>query len=145
MNAVNCFRLSLSEVQPSQLYINAAKLSQVLSLYPRQRLQEVRFPVLQIDSRLVFSDQHTRALAAWMHGLDQIIVYPEQDQVSLEMYRICVQWCHSENIQAIQHLAQRVIDDREYQTLWIERCKQMHRALSNPNSQDSRCCDYQTD
>ena len=126
MPEAQTFSHPLLEIQPSQLFINAAKLSVVLCEYPRARLEQEHFPVLRINGAWTFSDQHTRALAAYLHGIRQVQIYPDPDDLSMDMYRVCVDWCTAENIHSIRDLSQRVIDDTDYQVRWIERCRCMH-------------------
>jgi hypothetical protein len=131
MSTIHPVLFPLERIQPSQLYINAAKLSIVLSRYNSKTLQEEKFPVLELNEQWVFSDQHTRALAAYLFGIDQIWIYPDPDDLTLDMYRICVGWCQSEYITSIRDLAQRVIDDQAYQVQWVDRCHQMHQQFSD--------------
>jgi len=127
----NVSQYKLSKVQPSQLFINAQKLSVVLARYNCQDLQKEHFPVLGIGEAYVFTDQHTRAFAALLYGIEDIWIYPDTDDLSIEMYSICVDWCKQENILSIQDLTGRIISNEEYQQRWIARCQQMHNNLQD--------------
>lgn len=130
MSTIHPFLFPLDRIHPSQHYINAVKLSIVLTGYVSKMLKEEKFPVIERDGPWVFSDQHTRALAAHLFGIDYIWIYPDSDDLSLDMYRICVEWCRSENITAISELSWRVIDDATYQVQWVNRCHQMHQQFT---------------
>ncbi len=54
---------SISDVQPSQLFINRAKYYKAGRLFQRGKLPpEFPFPVIKLNDRMVFTDHHTRAL-----------------------------------------------------------------------------------
>lgn len=123
--------VSLLSIQPSQLYINAAKLAAVLNKFSKQQLAQLKFPVIQVRDQLVFTDQHTRALAAHLYGIERVQIYMDADDLSYEMYAVCVDWCQEEKIHSIVDLVGRVIDDVQYQELWISRCRIMHHDITS--------------
>ena len=125
----------LLSIQPSQLYINAAKLAAVLKTYTKPQLTQEKFPVIQIQDKLTFTDQHTRALAAYLHGIDKICIYLDTDDISHEMYVECVNWCQEEAIYSVADLVGRVIDDDRYKELWIKRCRMMHLEVASRQNQ----------
>ena len=118
------FRLRLDQVQPSQLYINRGKLGAVQAA---ARLEAV--PVKELNGRIVFTDGHTRAFAAHLAGRREIEVYWEDEELDWEAYQICVDWCLAEGIHSIADLTGRVIDPRQYDILWLERCRHMQESL----------------
>ena len=118
--------MCLEEVQPSQLYISQAKLAQVRAA---PGLLEP-LPVSRLAGRVVLTDGHTRALAAWQAGRSTIEVYWDQDELDWEAYEICVAWCDEAGIRTVADLAGRVVPPAEYEVLWLERCSRMQRALA---------------
>jgi hypothetical protein len=117
--------MRLDEMQPSQLYINRAKLARVRegasSLEP--------LPVKRLAGRVVLTDGHTRALAAWLEGRSEIQVYWDQDALDWEAYGICVAWCDEAGVRTVADLAGRVVSPEEYEVAWLQRCAQMQRGL----------------
>ena len=125
------FLLRLDEIQPTQLYISAQKLAEVLRGFDAARPATVEpFPVKRLDDELVLTDGHTRAFAAFLCGLSEIRAYWDEDDLDWEAYRICVQWCRADGIRSVKDLVGRVVGPREYQQKWLDRCAEMHRELS---------------
>lgn len=125
------FEAALGDLQPSQLYINADKLTEVQC----ERDEEpgssvVPLPVKRLGGRIVLTDGHTRALAAHLQGRTVVAVCPDADDLDWEAYEICVGWCLDEGIRAIADLEPRVVAAEQYEELWIERCRSMHRELA---------------
>jgi hypothetical protein len=57
--------MKLSQIQPSQLYISAAKLARVRAVFdPRQPASLGPLPVVAFGNQIVLTDGHTRAFAA---------------------------------------------------------------------------------
>lgn len=124
------FGASLSSLQPSQLYISAPKLAGLrahIDADPPPELPPI--PVIRLLGRLVMTDGHTRALALWLRGDQDVLVAWDTDQLDLAAYRECVGWCLAEGISEPAHLASRVVSAEQYRSLWLDRCAAMHRRL----------------
>jgi hypothetical protein len=94
------FRMRLDEIQPSQLYINRAKLEIVMRMIESGQASSLGpIPIKELDGEIISTDGHTRA------------------------------WCKEEGIRTIANLADRIIDSAEYQVLWLERCRKMQQEL----------------
>ena len=79
------FLKRLDEIQPSQLFINAGKLSQVIKRFDPpipESLEPV--PVKELDGEVIFTDGHTRAFTAFLHGLTEIRVFWDEDNLDWE-------------------------------------------------------------
>jgi hypothetical protein len=123
--------MRLSQIQPSQLYISAAKLARVQAAFdPRQPASLGPLPVVMLEGQVVLTDGHTRAFAAFLAGLDEVLTYWDEDELDWEAYRICVRWCKEAGIRTIADLTERVVDAQAYEQLWRGRCAEMHRALA---------------
>ncbi len=133
------FKMRLADIQPSQLYISSEKLSRIMKggdSEPATSLEPV--PVKNLDGRVIFTDGHTRALAAHLAGYSEISVYWDLDELDWEEYRICVDWCKEEGISTIADLKDRVIQPEDYERLWLKRCQEMQRKLQeNRNGKSS--------
>jgi len=124
------FTVRLDEIQPSQLFINSEKLSQVMRDFAPitpDRLPPI--PIRELRGKTVFTDGHTRALAALLSGLSQVNVYWDEDDMDWEAYEICVDWCEEEGIRKIADLKDRIVPPADYQELWLDRCAEMHTQL----------------
>lgn len=122
------FNLPILAVQPSQLYVCSEKLAAVQREFMPQQPETLRpIPVKALDGNWVFTDGHTRALAAFRAGWTQIPVFADPDELDWVAYAICVDWCHQEGIRTIADLDPRVISTDKYNILWLERCQRMHQ------------------
>ena len=86
--------------------------------------------MVQLGKDVVSTDGHTRAFAAYLHGLSEIQVVWDEDDLDWEAYRICVEWCRREGIRSIADLRDRVVSPQQYQLLWLDRCHEMHQQLA---------------
>ncbi len=124
-NDAQTFTVKLGEIQPSQLFINSAKLEWVME-HPDD-LEPI--PVKRLGAQVIFTDGHTRALAAHLAGFTEVEACWDEDEWDWDAYRICVEWCHEEGIRTIADLENRVLPPDEYEVLWIERCQEMQQGL----------------
>jgi hypothetical protein len=124
--------MNLYEIQPSQLYVNLVKLENVLSWFKPEDINSYdAIPIRKLNNKIIFTDGHTRAYAAYLKGIDEIKVYWDEDDLDWNAYQICVDWCNDENITSIKDLEGRVTSDEEYKVLWLERCRIMQQELEN--------------
>ena len=124
------FLKKLDQIQPSQLYISSAKLSKVMARFNPPEIETLEpVPVKWLDGHLIFTDGHTRALAAFLSGLSEIRVFWDEDDLDWEAYRICVAWCQAEGIFSIAGLKEKVISPEDYEFLWYDRCTKMQQDL----------------
>lgn len=87
-------------------------------------------PVRRYGERLVLTDGHTRALAAYRAGLEEIVVVPDEDDLDDEAYAVCVGWCRDAGVESVADLDERVVDAEAYERLWLDRCRALHRDLA---------------
>ncbi|KPK86807.1 MAG: hypothetical protein AMJ81_00250 [Phycisphaerae bacterium SM23_33] len=124
------FLMKLDSMQPSQLFISSEKLSEVMrSSAPLVPESIEPVPVRQLGEQVILTDGHTRALAAFLAGLSEVRAFWDEDELDWEAYAICVEWCREEGVHTVADLAGRVVSPEEYELLWHERCRQMHRQL----------------
>ena len=122
------FTIKLDAMQPSQLYISSAKLAQVTADVELGEIEPV--PVKKLDGETVMTDGHTRALVALLAGAGEVQAVWDTDELDWEAYRICVAWCKAEGVRTIADLRERIVGPAEYEALWHERCREMHRQLA---------------
>lgn len=122
----NSFIMNLSDLQPSQLYINKEKLSNVLTwIEPNDFNSYDPIPIKQLDNRIIFVDGHTRAFAIYLLGVNQIKVKWHSEEENWDAYSKCVKWCLADNINIINDLDGRLLSKSEYMSLWINRCSKI--------------------
>lgn len=126
----NAFVMKLTDIQPSQLYVSESKLAKVYEWFrPEDQESYDPLPVKDLNGKIIFTDGHTRALAAYIKGVEAIKVYWDPDDLDWEAYQICVDWCNAEGVHSIAALAERIITPEAYKTLWLNRCQQMQDEL----------------
>jgi hypothetical protein len=124
------FMMKLNRIQPSQLYINSEKLSQVMKMFDSDRPESMEpIPIKELGNKIVFVDGHTRAFAAFLHNFSEIPVCWEDEELDRDEYKICVEWCKKENINTIADLKNRVVSQKDYEILWYKRCEKMQQDL----------------
>lgn len=122
--------MRLDELQPSQLFISSEKLSQVMRDFAPITTDSLPLiPVKELAGKMICTDGHTRALAALLSGLSEVRVCWEDDEMDWEAYEICVDWCEREGIHTVADLKDRIVPPAEYETLWLNRCKEMQQEL----------------
>ena len=124
------FKMKLTQMQPSQLYISCKKLDRVMKMFGKSNNLLEPIPIKKLGNEIVIVDGHTRALAAFLHNLKEVEVYWEEEKLDWDAYRICVEWCKNEGIYTIADLKNKVISQREYEKLWLKRCAEMQKELS---------------
>ena len=130
------FTMKLYEIQPSQLFISSEKLAQVMkTLDPTKPESFEPIPVKKLGNQVIFVVGHTRAFAAFLHGLSEVKVYWEEDELDWDAYEICVKWCIDEGIYTIANLKDRVVSSKEYEVLWLKRCEKMQQDLEAKQNQ----------
>lgn len=133
------FLKRLDEIQPSQLFISFEKLSRVMEKFDPPTPESLELvPVKELDGEVIFTDGHTRALAAFLRGLTEIRVYWDEDDLDWEAYRICVEWCKAEGVFTIADLKDRVVSQEEYEVLWYKRCEEMQKVLEERRNMRGR-------
>ena len=131
-------KFPLNQLQPSQLYISAEKLSRILQYFDPQELESLEpIPVKKLGDEIIYTDGHTRAFAAHQLGSGEIPVVWDEDELDWEAYEICVQWCREEGIHTIADLEGRILDQESYEILWLKRCQEMHATLEQERRKSS--------
>jgi hypothetical protein len=124
------FQMKLNSIQPSQLYISSEKLDSIMRAFEQSKHATVEpVPIKKLGNQVVLVDGHTRAFAAFLHGLSEVPVYWEVDDLDWEEYEICVEWCKEEGIHTISDLKNRVVSPDDYKVLWLDRCGRMQKDL----------------
>ena len=130
--------MKLSQIQPSQLYINSKRLSEVIMALDRLKPDLIKpIPVKKLGDKIVLTDDHTIVLAAFLRGVSEVRVYWEEDELDWNAYEVCVEWCRKEGVRNIADLKNRVVSPKEYDVLWVNRCKKMQQELEARRKQGS--------
>ena len=137
------FMMKLNEIQPSQLYISSEKLSEVMKTFDPAKPESIEpIPIKELGNTIIFVDGHTRAFAAFLCNVPEIPVYWENEELDWDAYKICVKWCQKEGIRSIADLKNRIIPQKDYETLWYRRCEEMQQDLTKRKSKKNARISY---
>ena len=122
--------VDLEILQPSQLYISAPRLKQILAWLESQDMMKIDpLPVKLLNRRLVLTDGHHRALAMQLLGLSQAVIVMDKDDLDWEAYQVCADWCVAERITSVKHLEKRIVSEEDFKLLGKARCEALNKLL----------------
>ncbi len=121
------FIVPILSIQPTQLFINEQKLTDIQNIIREKRFVMEPIPIKVINGKYCFVDGHTRAYALYQSGIREITVYEELDTLDWHLYEHCIEWCANENITSIADFHERIIPKDTYETIWIARCGQLQK------------------
>jgi len=123
---VQIFYKTISEIQPSQLYISREKIDRISSwLKPAEHNYEP-IPIKELNGHFIYTDGHTRAFLVARSGETKLKVTLDEDELDWHLYEHCVEWCVNEKIYSVYDLQSRIVDSADYKTLWDEQCTKLH-------------------
>lgn len=123
--------VALASVQPSQLYLDAARLEAMLDWFDFEAPNYDPVPVVTDHDfegvpadRPVLTDGHTRAFLAHLAGHDRLNIVEDPDWPDLDQatYEACVTWCLEADVTEVGDLVGRVVDRDTFLTRWVDRC-----------------------
>ena len=77
----------------------------------------------------MMTDGHTRAVAAVMAGLESVPLVWDEDELSWDMYRKCVEECRARGVLSPIDLQNRIITEKEYVEKWDKWCDKMQEEV----------------
>ena len=120
--------ISLLDVQPSQFYLSKEKLERIMGWFDPGDLSNFEpLPVKHLNGRVIFTDGHTRAYAAYRAGCTRVPLIWDEDELDWNLYQICVDACLERGIRSVADLAPRILNLEEYTEKWNRWCDQMQR------------------
>lgn len=122
MEKTEVFMLPMDVLVPSQLYISEEKLRRVRSWFDGDLSKMDPVPVKKLAGRLLMTDGHTRAAAAYLAGLDTLPCVWDTDDMDWAAYAADINLCAEEGITSIGKLAGRIVPEKDYDVLWRGRC-----------------------
>ncbi|MGN0628961.1 MAG: ParB/RepB/Spo0J family partition protein [Oscillospiraceae bacterium] len=88
-------------------------------------------PVRELSGKMILTDGHTRALAAYLAGLSEVpVAFDADEDLDMEAYAVCVKACEARGITSIADLEHRVLGPEEYRDKWDNWCDGMQEALA---------------
>ena len=122
--------IKLWDIQPSQFYLSEEKLRAIDTWFNPEDLSNFEpVPVRILNGRIIFTDGHTRAWAAYSAGLEQIPLVWDEDELDLEAYQLCVDACLERNVRSVADFAGRILSEEAYREKWDGWCDRMQESL----------------
>ncbi len=123
--------IKLLDIKPSQFYISAKKFERVKQWFDPKDLSNFEpLPIFEHGGKIFFTDGHTRALAAFISGLEKVpLVWDNDENIGITEYEICVKACEGRGIKNIADLEQRILPHDEYVAKWDNWCDGMQEAV----------------
>lgn len=118
-------------MQPSQLYLDGRKLALVTRWFDFAEPNYDPLPVRKLrregddERRWMLTDGHSRAFVAHLAGADELRVVRDTDDLQMDVYRQCVEWCEEEGVTEIADLAGRVLNADDFEEQWVRRCQRV--------------------
>lgn len=92
------------------------------------------------DGRLTLIDSHSRFFTAYQYKAKVPIIYDTDDIAICNggqlFYKNDIVWCRCFNLRTVADLENRIIEDSEHQSLWIERCDRACNLLTRTDEQE---------
>ena len=120
------FMVKIADLTPSQLYISADKLRAVREWFGGDVTKMDPIPVKKLAGRLLMTDGHTRAAAAFLSGADALPCVWDTDDMDWAAYAADITMCAEEGITSVRKLAERVVSAEDYEILWRKRCDALY-------------------
>lgn len=133
----------IMELGVSQIFLNEDKIKAVEEWFDLGNMH-IFEPLTVRDfgnGKYTLTDGHSRAYVAYKKGITVIpIVYDNDEivagEIGQKLYKTDIEWCNRFFIFNISHLAKRIINNDDYQRLWIERCDRSYNLLTQMTEEE---------
>lgn len=133
----------IMELGVSQIFLNEGKIKAVEEWFDLGNMH-IFEPLTVRDfgnGKYTLTDGHSRAYVAYKNGITVIpIVYDNDEivagEIGQKLYKTDIEWCNRFFIFNISHLAKRIINNDDYQRLWIERCDRSYNLLTQMTEEE---------
>ena len=136
---------SLVELGISQLYLSEEKIRKVKTWFcPEDQEKLEPLPVHDFgNGRYTLTDGHSRAYVALQYGISHIQVVYDRDEmvagaIGKRLYERNIDWCRRFGLYTVAHLSNRIVNQEEYQRLWIRRCDRSYCLLTHFSEQERK-------
>ena len=143
MAFVGVINYPLIELGLSQIYLNEDKIKAIEKWFNPDNM-DIFEPLTVHDygnGKYTLTDGHSRAYVAYKNGLTVIPIIYDNDEIvageiGQKLYRTDIEWCNRFSIYNISHLKYRIISNKDYQRLWIERCDRSYNLLVQTTAEE---------
>ena len=123
-------KIALLDIQPSQFYVSEEKILNIKKWFDPNNLSNFTpIPIKELDGRIIFTDGHTRAWVAFLHGISHVPLVWDEDEMDWEAYQICVDACIKRGVYSVADFQGRILSGHDYKIKWNGWCDKMHAEL----------------
>ncbi|WMJ22808.1 hypothetical protein RBG61_12535 [Paludicola sp. MB14-C6] len=126
------FSMNIPDIGLSQLFLSQSKLDAIEKWFKTDLSNFDPLPVhdFEGDGTLTLTDGHSRLFIAWKNKLSQVPVYIDNDELiatvtAHKLYTKCIKICKQNKLHDISTLKNRILNDEEYQTQWLDFCEHL--------------------
>lgn len=127
----------LLELGLSQIYLNADKVKAIETWFDPNNLSNME-PLTVHDfgnGRYTLTDGHSRAYVAYKNGICHVPIVYDNDEIVVNklgqsLYRMDIEWCERFHLENIRDLDHRILNNDDYNQLWVVRCNKSYNLLS---------------
>ena len=124
--------MCLLDIQPSQFYLSEEKLERIMEWFDPDDLSNFEpLPIKRLNGRVIFTDGHTRAYAAYRAGCTHVPLVWDGDELDWDLYQICVDACLERGVRSVADLGCRILSPQAYGVKWNGWCDEMQRRGNN--------------
>ena len=119
------FTIKRSDLSCSQPYLNQKKCEAI----KKMTIEELSFPVFKFQGKYYLTDGHSRAFIC---DKEELTVYLDRDlrhPTQRKAYETYVKWTLALGVKSIDDLADHIVDEKEFEKLWINRCTEYYADL----------------
>lgn len=117
--------ININDLNLTQLYLNQRKVDEVSIWLDKDTIHNTKVTVIQFNNEYYLIDGHTRCYVAYNAGITEIpyeIYDIDPNSIEMKLYISCMKWCEENDILHISDLSSRIVDDKSYKQLWINKC-----------------------
>lgn len=121
----------------SQIYLSSKKIASVTEWFDASNTADIHpLPVHDFgNNKYTLTDGHTRAYVAYKCGVSSLPVFYDNDDIitnpiGKEMYMMDIEWAKRFELLSIARLENRILNEADYQKLWIERCDRCYNLIT---------------
>lgn len=127
----------------SQIYLSSRKIASVTEWFNPQNMDHFQ-PLAVHDfgnKTYTLVDGHTRAYVAYKNGISILPVFYDNDDIVTNrigkmLYKADLDWCKRFKLSHIKQLENRILDQKAYQKLWIERCDRSYDLITQTSHEE---------
>lgn len=117
------FLMDLYQIRPSQLYLDQEKIERLKGAFDPLNVRfNAPLPIKKNGGEAFLIDGHTRAFLYSEAKISVIPVYWDTDDLDMDLYQTCLEWCRKEQVIFIDDLKDRILPHEQFEKQWIERC-----------------------